>query len=76
MRSEATQSTGVGEVMTKTENAVRTSPAIKMIRAWNEMSEKICAIRAFLNASGTTYGTWKDDVYKFSQYRPINQFGI
>jgi hypothetical protein len=58
MRNQATQTGGVGEVSTTTENAVRTSPAMKMARAWNEVHETVNQLMCFLQANRSVYTDW------------------
>lgn len=55
MRNEVSQTSAVGEVITTTENAVRTSPSVKMSRAWNEMVESSWRLIRFLDAKTTVY---------------------
>jgi len=54
-RKEATQSSGVGEVVTKTENSKRVSPISKQVRAWNEMVNWIWELYDYLEAKEADY---------------------
>jgi hypothetical protein len=57
MRNKATETTGIGEVTNKAENARRVSGADKMAKAWNEMVEDVWKVARFLG-NGTTYTGW------------------
>lgn len=57
-KDQFTQSVGIGEVKTKAENAVITSPFAKMIRAWNEVSYTVCAFFEFIEANKSVYPEW------------------
>lgn len=58
-RDQVTQTTGVGESATKTENAVRVSPAGKQTRAWNEMVNWIADLYEFLKYKSADYPEFK-----------------
>lgn len=77
-RDMATQTTGVGEAATKTENAVRVSPVNKMVKAWNEAARSAQELIAFLEANRDTYPEFTGlQAQKASRYfQPINAFGI
>lgn len=66
MRRNATQTSGMGEVKTTTENAVMASPGMKMQTAWNNMASSLVAMREFLKANTTTYGYtyFTNELYK------------
>jgi hypothetical protein len=55
LRQEATQSTGVGESINKTENAVRTNPAQKQVTAWNDMIELCKSTLHYLYINQSVY---------------------
>lgn len=90
MRNEVSQTSAVGEVMTTTENATRTSPSVKMCRAWNEMVNGVWQLVRFLDANRTDYIGWRgaysyNESYRyntFSGYQladifyPINDFNL
>jgi hypothetical protein len=76
MRDQATQSTAVGEVATKTENSNRVSPAIKMSSAWNEMVYQIWDMWYFLENNKTVYPEWTFDARRWDKYRTINPYGV
>jgi hypothetical protein len=59
MRNELTQTTGMGEVATKSENSVRVSASNKMTSAWNEMVNQVWALTSFMNASIVDYPDWQ-----------------
>lgn len=75
---QTTQTVGLGEAAAKAENADRTSPAVKMVNAWNEMSEQICDLIHFLQANTTVYPEWKSgDAHKvLNKFGKTNTFGI
>ena len=58
MRNNASQTTGVGETITKAENSVRTSPSAKMTRAWNEMAASLRKMKMFIEANNISYPGW------------------
>lgn len=78
VRNNHTQTATMGEVKTQNENAVNISPAVKMTRAWNEMSSWICELVEYLNAMSTTYTEWsKQNVYSMQySFGSINEFNI
>jgi hypothetical protein len=73
MRKEATQTSGVGETVTKTENSVRVSPIAKQVQAWNEMVEWIYDMWNFLQANSAIYSEWKPVM---CQWERNNQFNL
>jgi hypothetical protein len=77
-RNNHTQTATTSEVKPANENATVASPALKMVRAWNEMSEWIRDMVNYLNAKTDDYTQWKDqDVYcMLRKFRPINEFNI
>lgn len=72
MRKEATQSSGVGEVATKTENSNRVSPIEKQVRAWNEMVGWIQDMYAFLEAKKADYPDLKPQRSCWDIINPFN----
>lgn len=83
MRSHATQSTGVSEVVANADNAVNVSVAEKASRAWNEMVEWIHDLIWFMDYSSSfadyNYypGWWLQNRYRLLKtFRPINAFSI
>jgi hypothetical protein len=78
MRDNDTQTTGVGEVKNKSENAATISPALKMCRAWNEMSDWIGEMFNYLEVNRGSYPGWTDQ-YKWglrNKYRHTNIYGV
>lgn len=61
-RNNATQSTGIGEVVTVAENSRNASPRKKAASAWNEMHEWVKQFCAFMEATQvadpTIYPEW------------------
>jgi hypothetical protein len=78
IRNNHSQTAAMGEVKSKTENAMAHNPGLKMTRAWNEMSGWVCEFRDYLDAYKTTYPLWeKQDVWcMLRSFRPINEFNI
>lgn len=79
-RSQVTNTGGVGESKTQTENAIPVSPGEKMASAWNKMVEMNVQMYRFLNANKDTYPEWYDwalvDDSNINFLRPINTFNI
>lgn len=77
-RNNHSQTAAMGEVKSQNENAVFHSPALKMTRAWNQMSEWVCDLRDYLDAKKADYPEWeKQDVwYMLRSFRPVNEFNI
>jgi hypothetical protein len=69
MRNEATQTTAVGEVITKTENSTRISPATKMRSAWDEMVNGVWQLVRFLDANRSIYTGWRGAYTYTNNYR-------
>ena len=78
MRDQATQTTGVGEALAKTENAVRVSPINKMVHAWNEAAKGVQELICFLEANKDVYTEWDSTTARktLRYFHPINAFGI
>lgn len=70
VRKMVTQTTTVGEVKTKTENATRVIPSGKMERAWNEMVEWVHEMYCFLETRATDYPYLVREYDR--KWRPIN----
>lgn len=77
-RNGWTHTATTGEIKPQNENAAIVNPALKMVRAWNEMSEWICDLVNYLNAKKDDYTEWADqDVYCMRRkFKPINEFNI
>lgn len=78
MADQASQTVGLGEVATKAENATVVSPAVKMVRAWNEMADWIRELFCFLNTKRSIYPEWDDQnmFYFWRNFGYTNPFGI
>lgn len=78
IRNNHSQTAAMGEVKSQNENAASYSPALKMTRAWNEMSEWVSELRDYLDSKKSDYPDWeKQDVWRMlKSYRPINEFNI
>lgn len=70
VRKMVTQTTTVGEVKTKTENATRVIPSGKMERAWNEMVGWVHELYCFLETRATDYPSLVRENDRW--WRPIN----
>lgn len=53
-RAAATQSTGIGEVITNAENSINASPRKKLASAWNEMHQWVKEFCQFMEATQNT----------------------
>lgn len=78
MQYAYSQTTGVGEVQTKAENAAGVSPAVKMARAWNEMCHWLWEMFEFLDTKQDDYSPWKyvSSYDMTRRFRLINAYGI
>lgn len=76
LKDQTTQTVGLGEVASKSENAQLVSPATKMVRAWNEMSEWVEELYYFMQTSYADYPEWQFGDSNFSKFRKTNMFGI
>jgi hypothetical protein len=78
MRNNYTQTSTMSEVKATNENSTIANPSLKMVRAWNDMSEWICELVNYLNARKDDYTQWADqDAWcMLKKYRPINEFNI
>lgn len=77
-RNNHTQTATTGENKAVNENSTAASPALKMVRAWNEMSAWICELVDYLNAKKDDYTEWADqDVWcMLRKFKTINEFNI
>lgn len=77
-RNNHTQTATTGENKAANENSLIASPALKMARAWNEMSRWICDLVDYLNARKDDYTEWTDqDVWcMLRKFKHINEFNI
>lgn len=77
-RNNYTQTASTGEVKSANENSTMTSPALKMVRAWNEMSVWVCQLVDYLNAKMDDYAEWADqDIWRMRRkFKTINEFNI
>lgn len=78
MRGVVTQTTGIGETVTKAENADIVSPADKMCYAWNEMIRWVRELVYFLDSKVADYPEWEkqDRCLMGERFQMINSFGI
>lgn len=77
-RNEYTQRTSMSEVKQQTENAVVSTPAAKMERAWNDMRVWVCHLLAYLNFKKDTYTEWnyRNGIEVLHEFGPINEHNI
>lgn len=78
MRNNHTQTATTGETKAANENSTIANPALKLVRAWNEMSVWICELVDYLDAKKDNYPEWADqNTYCMrKKFRPINEFNI
>ena len=55
-----TQTSGLGEVRSDAQNAVRVSPKHKAVKAWNDMVDKTWLLYEFLKVNAATYPEFQD----------------
>jgi hypothetical protein len=67
---------GIGNVRPKAENATVASPAFKLERAWNEMSDWIKDFKCFMQNHPDYYPTWKLSNDHCCYFRKINRFNL
>lgn len=60
-RSKQTETVGLGESASRLENADLVSSAGKMVAAWNEMSEQVDDVRAWIEEHLTDYPTYSSE---------------
>ena len=75
LRNQITETAGVGEVITQTNNAVIVSPVEKMVRAWNEMIDNVHDIVMHVNANKRDFTCFNPD-YKSDVFFKINSMGL
>lgn len=76
MRDQATQSSGVGEVVTKTENSARASGDAKAVVAYNDMCYQLWRMWDFLEVNKLFYSAYVPDFWTRNKYRTINTVNI
>ena len=75
-RNTATITTGIGEVLNKTDNANRVSPINKQVDAWNKMVRWIYELYDFLEEKKSTYPEWQKAYCFEENYRLINSMNL
>lgn len=75
-REEATQSTAVGQSVTKAENAVRISPVDKQCSAWNEMVKWVFDLVRYLETNEVDYPLFKDHCINEQYFTTINYHNL
>jgi hypothetical protein len=77
-KDQYTQTVGLGEVATKAENAQVVTPEYKMIRAYNEMVERIRELMYYLYIKQDVYTDWwvVQQNWALNKYRKLNSLGI
>lgn len=78
MRNEASNTTGTGEKVANSQNAVNASPAAKMTNAWNEMVTMVWELVEFLLSNEDVYPDFSDHYSRIpvSLLKKQNAFGI
>ena len=75
-RNTATITTGIGEVLNKTDNANRVSPINKQVDAWNKMVRWIYELYDFLEEKKSIYPEWQKAYCFEENYRLINSMNL
>lgn len=65
-----TQTVGLGEVAALSENAESASPAMKLVNAWNEMSDRIAKLYEFCLVKIATY----PELNNYNYHQMINKY--
>lgn len=77
-KDQVTQTTALGEVSSKSENATLVSPAAKMVRAWNEMIDMLGPAIYYLDTNRDNYPGWAWQNYYWRNrfFDHISEYGI
>ena len=79
-RSQLTNTGGVGEVKTKSENSYPAIPKWKMENAWNNMVDSVIELYSFMRANQVTYSdwyTWGSNNNSNTKFlKKVNHFGL
>lgn len=73
--NKLTQTSGVGEIVNKVDNANSASSNHKTIQAYNQFVKESQELYHFLNANTSTYPEWQN-TYWIEVSKTINSFGI
>lgn len=78
MEDQHTQTVGLGEVKAKAENAEQANPAVKMVRAWNDMVDMIWNLYYFMKDKTDIYPEWKsqDQAWMIKKFEKNNHWGF
>lgn len=80
MRNEMSQTAVMGEVRTNTENAIRSTPASKMAKAWNDTARQVHILWDYLQNKEVdgekVYPEFKWQDVDYCHFQTINTFGI
>lgn len=78
MTNNHTQTSAMGEVKGSSENAQSSNPTLKLVQAWNQMSECLCDLWLYLDTNYTVYTQWEQSRQMVSRqhFGRTNQFGI
>lgn len=78
MKDQYTQTVGLGEVATKAENAQVVTPQYKMIRAYNEMVDRLRELMYYLQVRQDDYPEWwiVQQTHVLRNYKYLNNFSI
>jgi hypothetical protein len=77
LRNSDTNTTGIGETKTQPSGSMSVSPAMKAVRAWNEMSQWIYELYDFMQSSFATYPEYDSNsmtyalFYYFKKINPL-----
>lgn len=59
VRDNVSNTTAIGEIQSESENGKKVTPALKLSRAWNEMSSWVEELILFMDANKATYPEWE-----------------
>lgn len=78
MKDAVSQTSALGEVSNKSENASLMSPAPKMVRAWNEMIDWLRELVSYLDKNTNDFPGWTRQNFWWLQrsFRYINEYGL
>lgn len=76
IKDQTTQTVSLGETASKSENASMVSPATKMVRAWNEMSEWLGELYRFMQMNYSSYPEWTFSDSCWNYFFRTNVYGI
>lgn len=76
LEDDAINTTLVGQVANKSDNATRVSPKLKMIDAWNRMVDYNTELFRFLQSGTNSYPEWNERQFGNELYHKKNSFDL